>query len=179
MLILALIPCICGLICALALLTGCGQTKDPEEIVGVYGLKQIEITFNDDTKKICDVDADNNDEMLKELSAIVKENLNCRYSVEKSENFVFRKQIYDAQSGNYRTDEATPATAEWDSDNDMFILKGASGAEWYYIRSSESGYYYVGSQFSINNTDFEVEALRGFMKDNDIHYLSIRYFLEK
>ncbi|MDE6868649.1 MAG: hypothetical protein K2J83_05885 [Clostridia bacterium] len=167
-------------ICATVVLTGCGQSRDPNEIIGVYSLKQMEIAFNDNTKNVYNVDYENNEsEMLKELSKIVSDNLNYRYVVEKSENYVFKKQVYDKQSGNYSTAEVKSTTAEWDKYNDMFILKGSNGGDWYYINSNESGYYYVGSTFNIVNTYFEVEQLRSFMKDNNIDYMSIRYVLEK
>ena len=183
-----IISCICVLflafVCSVTVLAGCRETKDPDEIVGVYSLKQMEIIYNDDEEHapahLYNVDSENNEsEMLKELSKIVYDNLNqYRYEIEKSENYVFKEKVFDKQSGNYATTEAQPGPVEWDKLNDMFILKETNG-QWRYIRTRDGGYYYVGWQFSVNNTDFKVEQLRGFMQENNIHYLSILYVLEK
>lgn len=99
--------------------------------------------------------------------------------VEKSEDYVFRKMRYSAQVEDYVTMEANPVTPEWNSANDMFILKGPSGgADWHYIESNKDGYYYA-LHFNVGTTKLEVEGLKEFMQENDINNLMVLYILEK
>ncbi|MDE7405744.1 MAG: hypothetical protein K2M89_02580 [Clostridiales bacterium] len=182
--ILSLFALCLALVCATAVLAGCEPpSKDPKEILGVYVLTQMKVVYADGTRKVHDVDYENNEnEMLKELSKLVYKHYNHRYEVEKnSEDYVFRKLRYDAQVEKYVTVYAKPVTVEWESANNCFVLKeGPDGSfAWHYIYSNKGGYYYDGPSFHVNNTYLEVEEFRGFMQENDISSLSIRYGLEK
>lgn len=171
-------------VCVVAVFVGCGPTKrDPKEIIGVYVLKKIQVFYTDGTRKVHDVDSENNEnEMLKELSSMVYKYYGDRYEVKKnSGEYVFNKLRYNSEVENYVTIQSTPVTAEWESANNCFVLKeGPDGSyKWHYINLREGGYYYEGPQFGVNNSVLEVEEFRSFMQENDITHLMLRYVLEK
>ena len=172
-----------ALVCATAVLAGCEPpSRDPKEILGVYVLKQRDVRYADGTRKVHDVDYENNEnEMLKELSALVYKHYNHRYKVEKSGNdYVFSKLRYSTEVEHYVTMTAVPVTPEWNSANNMFYLKEEQDSSpWHEFRLNNGGYYYFGPSFNVNNTKLEVEEFRGFMQENDINHLSILYGLEK
>lgn len=172
-----------AMVCVTSVLAGCEPpSKDPKEILGVYVLKKMEVRYADGTRKVHDVDYENNEnEMLKKLSSMVYKYYGDRYEVKKiSEEYVFNKLRYNSEVENYVSIKSTPVTPEWDSANNYFILKGpTSGDPWNLIYLREGGYYYYGPSFNVNNTILEVEEFRGFMQENDINHITLRYVLEK
>ncbi len=170
-----------ALICAAAVLIGCEpKPRDVKEVIGVYVLKQMRVIYTDGTDKVHEVDYENNEnEMLKELSKRVCNYYNDRYELSKSSDYVFRKLRYNAEVDNYVTVKSMVVTPEWNSANNYFILKEENYGDWHYISFRDGSYYYAGPQWSVNNTDLEVEEFRDFMQENDIRSISLRYFLEK
>lgn len=185
--LIACISTLClSLVCGVTLLVGCGDSHKPDDIVGVYNLKQMEIYYANQEPhtpgNFYEVNYENNEnEAIKELSRIVYDNYRkYQYAVTKgNEGFLFEKRVLDFETGTYIT-KFTPATSVvWQEANNKYILKSPEIAILESFELNNGDVNYVGATMYVNSSSFEVQELKDFMRDHNISTLSIIYTLEK